>query len=418
MNNIIRKSTIPFGALVVAVLFFAVIISFFLSGASRADDNQIHQNGRLITIHDRGTEKVVLSEAATIGDVLKEANIEINSKDIVEPAVDEKMVASDYQVNIYRSRPVIIVDGNIRLKVITAYQTATQIAQEAGVKLFDEDITSLGLSKNIVADGAGLQLTIERSTSFTFNLFGKVQTVRTQAKTVGEMLTEKNIKLDTSDKVSLDQSAKLSEGLTVRVWRESKQTITVDEVVNFEIEKIKDADQPVSYREIKTTGEPGVRSVSYEVTIQDGLEVGRVEIASITTKQPKKQVEIIGIYLPLMKGYSSERASIMSAAGISEGNQGYAAYIIDHENASWCPTRWQGQSGCPAVYQEKFPGAENSSNVGYGLCQATPGSKMASAGPDWRTNPVTQMRWCNNYAVSRYVTWQAAYEFKLRTGWW
>jgi hypothetical protein len=37
-----------------------------------------------------------------------------------------------------------------------------------------------------------------------------------------------------------------------------------------------------------------MRSASYEVTIQDGKEVSRTEIASITTKQPVKQVEIVG----------------------------------------------------------------------------------------------------------------------------
>lgn len=38
----------------------------------------------------------------------------------------------------------------------------------------------------------------------------------------------------------------------------------------------------------------------------------------------------------------------------------------------------------------------------YGLPQALPGSKMASAGPDWRTNPATQLRWMLAYVNSRY----------------
>lgn len=38
----------------------------------------------------------------------------------------------------------------------------------------------------------------------------------------------------------------------------------------------------------------------------------------------------------------------------------------------------------------------------YGIPQATPGTKMASAGPDWRTNPETQLRWMIGYCRSRY----------------
>ena len=86
----------------------------------------------------------------------------------------------------------------------------------------------------------------------------------------------------------------LSEGQDIRIWREGKQVITVDEEIAFGIDKIDDADREVSYKEIKTPGENGLRSVSYEVTIQDGIEVGRVEIASITLKQPKKQLEVVG----------------------------------------------------------------------------------------------------------------------------
>lgn len=295
MKSIIHKSVISFGALIVALTFLAIVVSFGLSNISHADDGQIQQNGRLITIYDRGTEKVVLSEGSTIGDALKEADITIDTKDIVEPAIGEKMIASDYQVNIYRARPVTIIDGNTRIKIITAYQTAKQIAQDAGIKLFDEDNVNLGLASNIVADGAGLQLNIDRATPFTFTLYGKTQTVRTHGQTVGEMLAEKNIKLSENDKVLPTENTKLSEGMVVRVWREGKQTITVDEIVEFEIDKIEDADQSVSYREIKTPGEQGARSVSYEITIQDGIEVGRVEIASIITKQPKKQTEVVGV---------------------------------------------------------------------------------------------------------------------------
>lgn len=38
----------------------------------------------------------------------------------------------------------------------------------------------------------------------------------------------------------------------------------------------------------------------------------------------------------------------------------------------------------------------------YGLPQAYPGSKMASAGADWATNPVTQLRWMLSYVNARY----------------
>lgn len=47
----------------------------------------------------------------------------------------------------------------------------------------------------------------------------------------------------------------------------------------------------------------------------------------------------------------------------------------------------------------------------YGIPQALPGSKMASAGADWRTNPVTQVRWLLGYVHGRYGTACQAWAF-------
>jgi hypothetical protein len=55
--------------------------------------------------------------------------------------------------------------------------------------------------------------------------------------------------------------------------------------------------------------------------------------------------------------------------------------------------------------------ATNASSGAYGLVQALPGSKMASAGADWRTNPATQIKWGLNYMNSRYDSPCGAWSF-------
>lgn len=295
MINSNNKIFAPFWVMIATAFFMIAGAIIVMASISHADDGRSDADGRLITIHDRGDEKVILTNATTIGDALKEAGVKLDSKDTVEPSVDQKLIASDYQVNIYRARPVIVVDGAIKQKIITPYQTTNQIAKDAGIDVYPEDIMTLDRTDDILADGAGLKLTIDRATPFKFILYGKSLTARTQAKTVGEMLAEKGITLAENDRVSVDKSTPITSDLSVRVWREGKQTITVEEDVDFEVEEIADADQPVGYRSVRTAGELGSRSVTYEVKIQDGKEVSRTEIASITTKESKKQVEIIGV---------------------------------------------------------------------------------------------------------------------------
>lgn len=61
--------------------------------------------------------------------------------------------------------------------------------------------------------------------------------------------------------------------------------------------------------------------------------------------------------------------------------------------------------------------AVNKSSGAYGLVQALPGSKMASAGADWRTNPATQIKWGLNYMEDRYGSPCGAWSFHQANGW-
>jgi hypothetical protein len=63
------------------------------------------------------------------------------------------------------------------------------------------------------------------------------------------------------------------------------------------------------------------------------------------------------------------------------------------------------------------PQAQNASSGAYGLPQALPGSKMASAGADWQTNPVTQIRWMLGYIAERYGNPQNAWAHSQSVGW-
>ncbi|MFC0439679.1 LysM peptidoglycan-binding domain-containing protein [Kutzneria buriramensis] len=73
------------------------------------------------------------------------------------------------------------------------------------------------------------------------------------------------------------------------------------------------------------------------------------------------------------------------------------------------------QYGCAAdiITRESSwnPHATNPTSGAYGLAQALPGSKMAAAGPDWATNPATQLAWMRSYVDARYGGACAAWAF-------
>jgi hypothetical protein len=61
--------------------------------------------------------------------------------------------------------------------------------------------------------------------------------------------------------------------------------------------------------------------------------------------------------------------------------------------------------------------ADNPSSSAYGIPQALPGSKMSSAGPDWASNPVTQIRWGLGYIADRYGSPCGAWSHSQGHGW-
>jgi hypothetical protein len=71
---------------------------------------------------------------------------------------------------------------------------------------------------------------------------------------------------------------------------------------------------------------------------------------------------------------------------------------------------WEHESGWSATSANPGSGA-------YGIPQALPGSRMASAGPDWQANAATQIRWGLGYIKGTYGSPCAAWAHEQATGW-
>jgi hypothetical protein len=117
---------------------------------------------------------------------------------------------------------------------------------------------------------------------------------------------------------------------------------------------------------------------------------------------------------------SSERASRSStrqSLPATRSTSGSPKQIAQTELAA---RGWSGQFGCLNSLWSKESGwkasAANPSGA-YGIPQALPGSKMASAGADWKTNPATQIAWGLSYIADTYGTPCAAWSHSQADNW-
>lgn len=346
---------------------------------------------RVVTIHVDGEARTVATNAATVSEVIQRTGISLGAEDKTEPRLSDSVQGTDFTVNVYRARPITVIDGANTYTVMTAERSPRKIADEAGFQTKQEDEFHFERSDDPFAGAPGTQMVIKRAKTITLDLYGVSTAVRTNERTVGDFLDERNIQIGQGDELSLPEAARITEGMTISVATVSRAVETVEEVAKFEEEQIKDAQQPVGYRKVQTEGKNGKKLVTYEIVIRNGGEPQRTATKEVITEQPVKQVVIVGakqsVHVP---GNCGEW---LAQAGITDSD---AVWLIGKE------------SGCN-------PGAINRSSGACGIPQALPCSKLPC--PLDAAGAVCQLNWMENYVARRYGSWAAARAFHARNNW-
>jgi uncharacterized protein YabE (DUF348 family) len=335
----------------------------------------------VIVSHDH-EKQIVPSHKQTVGALLQKLHIQLDEGDVVEPAANTLIRQDDFRINVYRAVPVQIVDGGQKTFAFSAATTPRAIVQQTGQQVNAEDWVNTVPSQDFIQTGAiGEQVVIDKATPINVDLYGAAVVLRTHAKTVAGLMREKHIVLTKQDHLSTPLSTPITPGMSIAFLRTGTKTETDKEVIPTPVQTINDNSLAYGTNAVRQQGSPGEQTVTYQIQLNNNVETGRTIIQKVTTKNPVTQIVAMGTNLSGIKGD-------MALAGIAPGDYQYADYIISHESG------WR-------------PNATNGSGA-YGLCQATPGSKMATSGADWQTNPVTQLKWCNGYA-SRYGGWAGSY---------
>lgn len=107
---------------------------------------------------------------------------------------------------------------------------------------------------------------------------------------------------------------------------------------------------------------------------------------------------------------SPSYTALPSRSGAYGSPRAYAESLVGAAQMACLGALWDRESGWNAY-------AQNPSSGAYGIPQALPGSKMASAGPDWATNPDTQVRWGVSYVNATYGSACAALAHENAQGW-
>ena len=103
--------------------------------------------------------------------------------------------------------------------------------------------------------------------------------------------------------------------------------------------------------------------------------------------------------------------------GTTQQNQALGKQMAAAQPYNWTGAQWDALNNIVMSESGWDTTATNQQSGAYGIPQALPGSKMASAGSDWQTDPRTQIAWMLSYIQSRYGTPVNAWQFHLANNW-
>lgn len=373
---------------------FGICLVAFVGFNAQID---LPDDAHIIEFSIAGNRESIPSRAKTVGEFLERAEVELGHNDIVEPGVDAEITDEKFHINVYRARPVTVVeDGGDRTFAYSAATTPRSVANQAGVKLYPEDKVVSTVPDNFLREGVlGEKVIIDRSTPANINLYGEHVPVRTHAQTVRDLLDEKNIDIKDEKEVKPTLDTPIKKGIQIFVVKPGTKLATVHEDIDMPVETVDDPKLSFGVQVVRQEGSPGRKVVTYQIILdKNGKETGRKKIQEIVSVAPVKQIVARGQAVYIVGNH----ADIMTAAGIPASEQAAADAII-YKESGW-RTGAMNAGGCA------------------GLGQACPGSKLAAVCPNWQTDPVCQMRFFSGYANNRYGSWNAAHDAWMSKGWW
>lgn len=374
------------GLLIIVVI--SSISSHTFPPSSRAEADSAH----IVALYADGQKRVVSTSAGTVGELLSRLPVDLKPGDLVEPASNTAISGDYFNVNIYRARPVTVVDGGSTYHVMSAYQSPRLLAEAAGLTVYPEDGFTQTTITDFVTDGSvGDKIVVLRSIPFSVTADGTTRNLRSRADSVAQALAQAGVTMGPKDQLNVAAAAPLSAGEHVVVTRVSDVTTTVNEILHFPVQTTYDNTLPRGTTQVKQAGADGHRTVTYHIVYKNGAEVSRATLEVKDLQNPVPQIQVVGTHVY----YANETIAMGEEMAAARG------WVNDQWDSLY--QLWMRESGWSPYATNPYSGA-------CGIPQANPCSKIGSS------DPSAQISWGLNYIATRYGDPNSAWAYWKRNG--
>lgn len=263
-----------------------------------------------------GESEIIRTHSNTIGDLLSEINVTVQSHDELSHKLSEE-VKDGMDVNYIPSKTISVTIDEQEKKYHTTADTVGEfIEEEEDISLKKQDEVS---HQSDIMIEAGMDLQIDKAVQVVLDDAGEKEKVWTTASTVEDFLANQEVTLNELDELKPAKSESLTEDTNVTITRIEKVTDVVEEEVDYSVETRKDDSLLKGKREIVSDGEKGLVTKKYEVTLKNGEETNRELLKETVEKESKKKIVAVGTkvektYTAASNDSSSQEASSSSSS--------------------------------------------------------------------------------------------------------
>jgi resuscitation-promoting factor RpfB len=354
-----------------------------------------------------GRSTTISTTASDVTEALRAAGYHVGPHDLVAPS-PTSAVHDHATIVLKRGRLLRLdINGTDRSLWTTAV-TVDQAMDQLGFST--ADFTSVSRSRRLPLAATDIEVRTPRHVTVAHD--GRTTALATTAATVGQLLRDIDVTLGPDDRLNVALSAAPTSAEQITVTRVDQHNVTTETPIPFATHKRNDPSLTAGRAKVVTAGRKGVRAVTWAVVYVDGRLAGRTRMGSAVVRRPTARVVRIGTKdeLPASDTPNTPHAPLPSPGSAQAIARSLLAdYGWSADQFDCLDQMWNRESGWRV-------NAQNPSGA-YGIPQALPGSKMASAGPDWQTDARTQIKWGLGYVKSRYSSPCQAWSLWQSQGW-
>lgn len=195
----------------------------------------------------------------------------------------------------------VIVDDEV-ISVATTALRVGDILKQAGVELSDGDGVSPDVSERVYGSAT---ITITRAIPVTVTVDGRTVQCRSTGPTVKHVLAQVGVLLRPDDRVSPGMEVGLTPGMKIRVIRVVSEVITRQVRVAYRIERRPDSNMDRGETKVIRPGVEGVREQRVLVTYEDGRAVSEKVLSSRVLREPVAKLLAVGTRNPVRTLHTS-----------------------------------------------------------------------------------------------------------------